>query len=68
MQPQHPQSQQHAPQRGPRHDEPHRGHRDSHYPRPEESRQARQEVQQSEARSEEPPRTPEAGGPPTRLD
>jgi hypothetical protein len=54
-------------QRGPRHDEPHRGHRE-HNPRPEESRQVRQESQESDLRSGEPPRTPEAGEPPTHID
>jgi hypothetical protein len=67
-----PRQQQHAP-RGPRHDEPHRGHREYNpnpnpNPRHEESRYARPEPREPMPRPEEPPRPPDAGEPPAHVD
>jgi len=66
------------PQRGPRYDDPQRGPRNDdsqrdrgrreHNPRPEEQRQPRPEPQESNFRSEEQARPPEAGEPPAPID
>jgi hypothetical protein len=60
-----PRHQPQAP-RGPRHDEPPRGYRE-HGPRREDSRHPRHESEPLQ-RPDEPPRPPDAGEPPSRVD